>query len=127
MTPAEYEKIVGQILDGYIDLDKLTELVTAERDRREEEEARKYELDIAKDKVIEDMLYYIGLVANDPDIDAYLDTPAARKDFENILTEMETMITLGLKYRQTALKKAPQNELEDELRKWLAKKNLTNK
>jgi len=127
MTPAEYEKIVGQILDGYIDLDKLTELVTKERDRREEEEARKYELDIAKDKVIEDMLYYIGLVADDPDIDAYLDTPAARKDFENILTEMETMITLGLKYRQTVPKKVSQNELEDELRKWLAKKNLTNK
>lgn len=126
MTPVEYEKIVGQILDGDIDLDKLTELVKAEQTRRAEKEARDFEIKEVRDDIIENMLYYIGLVANDPDVERYLDTPAARKDFENILTKMESMMTLGLRKPVVTSEIALQSEVADKIRRWLTMKNITN-
>lgn len=38
MTPIEYEKLVNQILDKSLDLDKLTEMVAEEQKRRKEQE-----------------------------------------------------------------------------------------
>lgn len=38
MTPIDYEKLVNQILDKSLDLDKLTEMVAEEQDRRKEQE-----------------------------------------------------------------------------------------
>ena len=48
MTPIDYEKLVNQILDKSLDLDKLTEMVAEEQKHRKEqekEEKRKAEVE----------------------------------------------------------------------------------
>ena len=59
MTPIEYEKLVNQILDKSLDLDKLTEMVEEEQKRRKEQEKdEKRKAEVAKcQKALVDAVY----------------------------------------------------------------------
>lgn len=129
MTPVEYENLVNQILDKKIDLDKLTELVEAEGERREQEEKKNREVTRAREDAVNAMIIYIGTIMDDADTKEYLTSDQCREEFieslksmEKTLKESRKLITkYGTYFRDPATKE--KKEIEDNVREWLKKKN----
>ena len=129
MTPVEYENLVNQILDKKIDLDKLTELVEAEGERREQEAKKDQAVTRARKEAVDAMIEYIGTIMDDADTKEYLASAQCRKEFTESLESLEKAIkesrSFLTKY-ESCLKDAAtkeKKEIEDNVREWLKKKN----
>lgn len=64
MTPIDYEKLVNQILDKSLDLDKLTEMVAEEQKRRKEQEKdekRRAEVEKCKTALVDAVYDWVWL------------------------------------------------------------------
>ena len=130
MTPVEYENLVNQILDKKIDLDKLTELVETESERREQEEKKDQAIIKARNNAVDAMIEYIGTIMDDADTKEYLDSAQCRIEFTESLESLEKAIKesrkLLTKYESDfkfPATKEEKKEIEDNVREWLKKKN----
>ena len=130
MTPVEYENLVNQILDKKIDLDKLTELVEAEGERREQEEKKNHVITRAREDAVDAMITYIGTIMDDADTKEYLNSAQCREEFTESLKSLERTIEKSRKlftecescFKYPATKEE-KKEIEDNVREWLKKKN----
>ena len=130
MTPVDYENLVNQILDNKLDLDKLTELVNAEGERREQEAKKNQAVTRARKNAVDAMIEYIGTIMDDADTKEYLTSAQCRKEFTESLESLEKAIKESRKFTnkwdeyfaQTPTAKE-KREIEDSVRKWLNSKN----
>ena len=130
MTPVEYENLVNQILDKKIDLDKLTELVEAEGERREQEAKKDQAVTRARKEAVDAMIEYIGTIMDDAYTKEYLASAQCRKEFTESLESLEKAIKESKRFiskYESDFKfpatKEEKKEIEDNVREWLKKKN----
>jgi len=105
MTPIDYEKLVNQILDKSLDLDKLTEMVAEEQKRRKEqekEEKRKAEVEKCKTALVDAVYDWIFLTdlkkENKPSagsLGEYVLKERIKRTFEMLLGDPEVIDTFS--------------------------------
>lgn len=105
MTPIDYEKLVNQILDKSIDLDKLTEMVAEEQKRRKEQEKdekRKAEVEKCKTALVDAVYDWIFLTdikkENKPSVGSlgeYVLKERIKRTFEMLLGDPKVIDTFS--------------------------------
>ncbi len=121
MTPSEYEILIDQIIKAGVDVDELRALVTAEKNKREEEKrkadaAKKKQaaLDTARQDLIDSIIIFLEELIDDKKTWEWLESAEGLLEITRSIKEIEPLFEKVSK--ETKVKK---NDDFDALRAWL--------
>lgn len=125
MTPNEYEILIDQILKAGVDMDELRALVTAEKNKREEEKqkadaAKKKQaaLDTARQDLIDSIIIFLEELIDDKETWEWLESTEGISEITRSIKEIEKM-TVPLFEKVNKETKVKKNDDFDALRAWL--------